>query len=692
MRTVCVLVAMLATLGLATSAGAQAERSDIDPPVWDTISRFRDDAEFNRYLNDVRSAARRARSAAYRKQAEDECPPDMYPCVDASGDEEIVVTGSRLRSPSFSSASPVTTVSATSVTNTQNAGVDEGDIVKMYGRFLIVLQDGRLFSADTGRRNGELALVDRIDVYRDRRTGGWYDEILVSDNRIVVTGYNYTQAATEYSVFSISRDGRFTREATYFLSSADYYDTENYASRLVNGNLVIYTPLPLANVEAGTNVQWPIVRRWTSAAEDGRRANTTNGRNLFDARAIYRPIQATYAPTVHTISVCPLGSERAGDEMECNSTAVVAPPGREFYVSTEHIYLWTYPLHDGISRRLLDCSRDGGASFEAAAPSTIFRIPLAGGAPRAVHTRGRPWDQLGMDASTDEGFRALAVWRDDRCVTHRQQQAELPLRYVSLPFSSFAARPQEAPRDRFTQVPSVGMAIENRFTDTHLVYAGRSSWYSYAPQPNSTEQLATRAVALRTSDPRVATSLDVQHNALRVERVGDDIIVSGYRDWRGLTISLIDLDGTPRIGSSAFMAERYETEGRSHAFNAAVDPDGRGIMGLPTQQRRVESGRWWWRSASSDVSFLTVNNGQLESIGAVRGLNPKHPDYRCEVSCIDWYGNTRALFISGRIFALSGTELIEAEIEGREIHDIARLNLTQPPQAMAQTRRGSGMH
>ena len=120
----------------------------------------------------------------------------------------------------------------------QTAGVDEGDIVKMIGRFLIVLQDGRLFSVDTGASAEQLALVDRQDVYRSRGAGVWYDEILVHENRIVVTGYNYSENATEYSVFSLSPSGRFTREAVYFLSSNDYYDVENYATRLVDGNLV----------------------------------------------------------------------------------------------------------------------------------------------------------------------------------------------------------------------------------------------------------------------------------------------------------------------------------------------------------------------------------------------------------------------------------------------------------------------
>jgi hypothetical protein len=95
--------------------------------------------------------------------------------------------------------------------------------------------------------------------------------------------------------------------------------------------------------------------------------------------------------------------------------------------------------------------------------------------------------------------------------------------------------------------------------------------------------------------------------------------------------------------------------------------------------RRAQSGRWWWRSASSDVSFVSFDvAGQLSDSGAIRGASPRHPDYECEVSCIDWYGNTRAVFIRGRVFALSGTELIEGALESGAVHERQRVNLTDP--------------
>jgi len=680
MRVVGAIVLAFLAASTAAPAPAQTRQSNsVEAPAWNTLTRFSSEAEFYAYLRDVRIAARRARGAALQKQnGPEDCPPELFPCEPE--DEGIIVTGSRIPAPSFSSPSPVQAISSadisseTSITNVQNMGVDEGDIVKFYDHFLIVLQDGRLFSVDIG--GDQLRLVDRANIYRNANAGTWYDEILVQGNRIVATGYNYRESATEFSVFLIGEDGRFTREAVFFLSSNDYYDVENYATRLVNGNLVIYTPLAVGEFQADTRAAWPLVRRWLSEGEH--RSRTTTGRNLYDARDIYRPIQSTFDPVVHTISVCPLGEARRGDELECRSTAIVAPPGRQFYVSTSHIYLWTWHSYNYHQIRYQNCELGVPNSFEAAAESALFQIPLDGGQLRAQFVRGAAYDQLSMDANATE-FRALSVWVDGRCPSSYYSDEGLRLRYYSTPLSAFSATPRRVPERRYTVLPSVGGAIENRFTDDYLIYAGRNSYSSYAPEPGSTETQTSQIVAVPTSRPQAFTQLEAPHGALRVERVGDNAVVTGYRDSQGLRISYVDLRTTPRIASTVLLHERYETEGRSHAFNAVVNAQGAGLLGLPTQMRRAQSGRWWWRSASSDVSYVSFDaNGQLSDAGAMRGTSPRHPEYTCEVSCIDWYGNTRALFIRGRVFALSATELIEGVLERGKVVERQRVNLTDP--------------
>jgi hypothetical protein len=101
-----------------------------------------------------------------------------------------------------------------------------------------------------------------MNVYRDARHDMWYDEMLVFGDRVLVTGYSYRDDATELSVFRPRQSGRLSREGVFYVSSNDYYDSSNYATRLIGDNLVIYTPFSVASM-AGASFKWPVVRRWS---------------------------------------------------------------------------------------------------------------------------------------------------------------------------------------------------------------------------------------------------------------------------------------------------------------------------------------------------------------------------------------------------------------------------------------------
>lgn len=669
-------LAGLIGLVFVTSASAQTDKRPLnqEPPVWRQLERFSNDAEFLRYVRDVQRLRPRER---YYGGAADEAigipppppppppapppPPGAAPAPMVSGNlSDVVVTA---QASNNASAEP------SSITNVQTQGVDEGGIVKQIGRFLVVLQDGRIFVADT-RPNGQpgMALVGRTNVYRDARFNTWYDEMLVSGNRILVTGYSYRDRASEVNVFTIDDNGHVARETTYYISSNDYYDVENYATRLVNGNLVIYTPLDLTNINVNAPIRWPLIRRWVRDGE--RQAVTTRGRPLFDAHDIYKPVQRTMSPMVHSVSVCPLGGPGSGDELECRTTAFVGQTQREFFVSTQDIYLWVTPGYgDGVGAG--SCDPEGSP-----APATIFQVPLDGRTPRALHARGVPSSQLALDASPDE-FRALVSWSSLQCPP-RGNHPEV--RYFRAPLASFSSTPVAAPARAFVEEPSPRAAqYEVRFTSTHVVYGAREGYSSYPPEEGAAP-LSARLVAVPVARPNSPTVIEAPHNILRVERAGADIVTTGYRTDAGLSVSLIDLSGRPRIADTRVLEGRYESENRSHAFNSLVGPEGDGLMGLPTVTRTKEGGRWWFRSQASDVSFIGVNRAnRLAPAGELLATqNAQDPSYSCEVSCVDWYGNSRALFIGNRVFALSATELIEGALQNGRIADRGRLNLSAP--------------
>lgn len=653
------------------SAAAQSEpkpgRRQIErPPVWDRLERFESEAALLSYIRDVQTLTRnRFRGGG---GPEDEIVVTAMPATPPPPPPPPAAAPAPVAA---AEASASAAAEPTSITNVQTQGVDEGGIVKMVGRFLVILQDGRLFVTDTRPNNQPgLALTGRTNVYRSAGVNTWYDELLISGNRILVTGYSYREAASEITVFTIDDNGALSREATYFISSNDYYDTENYSTRLVNGNLVIYTPLDLSYVNPEAPVRWPLVRRWLRDGDH--RAVTSAGLRLFDARDIYKPIQETRAPLVHSVSVCPLGDVRSGDELDCRTTAFVGPSQREFFVSTTDIFLWVTANHwrDGAP-----CQDNESAAAAHAVPASLYQVPLSGEAPRAMHVRGEPTNQMAMDATGTE-FRALLGWNTQDCGTRSN---DLQLRYFSAPLSALSARPVQAPARNYVTTPSIPDGeYEVRFADTHVVYGGRASYGSFPPQGRTPRD--ARVYAIPTQRPQDAAEITAPHGILRIERVGADIVLTGYRDDSGLSLSFVDLSPRPRITDTQLLEGRYESENRSHAFNSLVGAEGAGLMGLATVPRVKEGGRWVWRSDASDLSFVAVDAaGQLDVAGELTtSRNAVHPAYRCEVSCIDWYGNSRALFIGSRVLALSGTELIEGALENGRIVERRRLNLSAP--------------
>src|SRR5256714_2093921 len=134
---------------------------------------------------------------------------------------------------------------AESITNTQHAGVDEGGIVKLHGDHLVVLRRGRLFTVAIG--DGALRPISAVDAFGpdiDPRYT-WYDEMLVSEDTVVVIGYSYERGGTEVGLFNIDRTGNLSYRSTYHLRSNDYYSSRNYASRLIGSKLIFYSPLYL---------------------------------------------------------------------------------------------------------------------------------------------------------------------------------------------------------------------------------------------------------------------------------------------------------------------------------------------------------------------------------------------------------------------------------------------------------------
>lgn len=679
------------------AGGAQAQPRPPEPGkaaalrfVSPTLTRFRSEAEFRAYLTSIGVDLGGRERPVYPPPPTPvtvNVPLPAPPSPSApTGGQPVVVTGSRIPAPpNLTAVSPVTVVNSSeirlqgttrsdglindlpqsfggvanpAITNTQEANVDEGDIVKQVGRFLLVLQDGRVFSVDLapGGQAG-MALVDRINVYLAADDDAWYDEMLVYGDRVVITGYSYEREASQITVLRVAPDGHLSHDGTFLLTSADYYDPDNYATRLVGDRLLIYTPIPL---DQGDRFIWPTLRRWQATDRLAPRMP------LFDARAIYRPIaNDDDDPTLHTISVCRLGPNVRG--MGCDTTAFIAPRDAEMYATPTDAFLWVNGERGGSAGGSQRCTRR--ALPGEVDPAFIYRMGLPNGGLSVVGARGRPIDQLSM-AAIDGNLHALTRWASDACADG--QAGDLAL--ATIPLSAFSRTRSDVPASAFTAVPGLpGASIENRYNGGWLIYGGRPGWGSEPPE-NAPEPQPL--VVVPVARPAEARTLNVTHGILRVERVGNDMVATGYHDRSGLDFTMIRLDGTPRLGATLHLDGRYESEGRSHAFNARPEADGSALMGIPSVPRSNDAARWWFRSGASDLSFVSLSaDGWLAPAGDLLRGEHTGGGYECEVSCVDWYGNSRPIFTGGRIFALTGTELIEGALDSGRVRETRRLDI-----------------
>jgi hypothetical protein len=702
-------------------------RAGLDSFTATTLTRFGSEAEFRRYVEALREARRtegqysysyrgpaqgllfaEAQSTAAAPVQSDTtaplCPPEQPACAES---ESIMVTGSRIPAPTNPS-----------ITNNQRRGVEEGDIVKQIGHYLLVLQDGRVFVVDIAPDGGAgLKLTDRADVYRNPHSEMWYDEMLVFGDRVLITGYSYDEGATEMAVFRLDDAGRLTREGVFRISSNDYYSDSNYATRLIDGNLVTYTPLRISDME-WADFKWPVVRRWLpeddarTAAFLVRRARNWRERRddppaagppLIDAANIYRPVRRLQDPVIHTVSVCPLASSDNGGSLSCRTTAFVGPETVQWYVTEDSAYLWTAGEGERSDHR---CAEDRPIPIGRSTAALVYRVPISGGRPGLIAARGFPPDQFAIQADARNLY-ALVRLLPVGC--YERHDAPSRLAFFSIPLARLGPALAEAPESAFTELPgTANHQVASRFTDRYLVYGGLSrfrSGYPDAAQMADYEDDYRRrilndlrpgpAYVVPIGRPEAVRPVEIGHSVIRAERVADDIVLTGYRDRRGLSLTLIDLEGRPAVASTALLDGRYESEGRSHAFNSLIEPDGSGLMGLPTVRRMADSNRYSWRSRASDLSFLQVDRrGRLIAIGELErrfdyadsyddetGIEDEDgvPGYQCEVSCIDWYGNSRPIFTDGRVFALSGAELIEGRVRDGRIREVQRINIALSP-------------
>jgi hypothetical protein len=506
---------------------------------------------------------------------------------------------------------------ADSITNVQHAGVDEGGIVKAHGEHLIILRRGRIFAVSIKTLETRAA-VDAFGPGIDPG-GAWYDEMLIWKDLVVVIGYSYARGGTEIGLFRVSEDGKIEHKSTHHLRSNDYYSSRNYASRLIGSKLVFYTPLYLSPWRGDPYQTLPAMRTWGKG----------EFRRIAPATRIYRsdePLDPWQGVALHTVSVCDL----ARAELDCESTAVLGPAGRVFYVSPTSVFVWNVK-------------------------SAVFRIPLDGGAPSSLKVAGSPIDQFSFLEGAD-GFlnvlvrahgRGESMWSSE---THgRNAAGDLSLLRIHL--SRFSDGRDAAPAASYQPLPSTpgNRALQNRFVGEYLLYGSQTLY------------------AVRYADGS-SFGLPLKHGVDRLEALGNDAVVIGSAG-RDLHFTSLRLAPYPVAAGSYVRSNASQGETRSHGFFYS---DRQGLLGLPIIRGGERTMRHQLRHASASVLYLKNASLSFAEIGTLDAHPGAGRDDGCRASCVDWYGNSRPLFIGERVFALMGYELVEGRVAGGRIAEVSR--------------------
>lgn len=533
-----------------------------------------------------------------------------------------------------------------SVTNTQTAGVDEGDIVKVHGKHLVILRRGRLFTVDVS--GSEPRPVGMVDAYAPGANpgGAWYDEMLISGNTIVVIGYSYARGGTEVGLFDLDANGGLRHRATYNLRSNDYYSARNYASRLIGTKLIFYTPLYLNMWQPDPYAGFPAMRRWTPNAAPA------DFRPIAPATRIYRT-DDTPEPdeglAFHTVTVCDI----AQPEMRCEATAVMGPPGRVFYVSAQSVYVWTTAYR-----------RSGNQNQVR---SAVFRLPLDGSAPSALKTTGAPIDQFSFLESADGYLNVLLQAEGQGDAMWASERGKGDFALLRAPLASFGNGSQSAPASQYKLLPGPkGYALHNRFVGAYLLYGAGTGWAGQGADVQQT----LYAVHWGNADP--AQALEVGHAIDRIEALGNNALAVGSRG-PDLVFTPVALKDTARLAPNWVRPNAAQGETRSHGFFYKPDSEDDGLLGLPVA-RAARPGWKQLAEGSAAVQFLRNHKLQLSDVGELAASELTATNDQCKASCVDWYGNARPLFLRGRIYALMGYELVEGRLEGKRIRETHRVS------------------
>ncbi len=594
---------------------------------------------------------REARKAAREeRRRQRECEKNPGPLCQLL--DQIVVTGSRIADSDL-------------ITTTQEAGVDEGGIVKKMGPLLLVLRQGVLHVIDTGAPGRErFALLHRHQVVADdSRDDLYYDEILTFSGGAILLGFNFMENAAELFVFRLDASGGLEPRGRWQLAVDDYFSGNDSGARIRDGELVLSLSFP---AESLLKDNWPFAAR---VGTDGERIEATRVDLLApDDLQVLNGLGAY--PQVYAFLRCDLDG-LLQQRLACTRSAAVANADASTYIAADGIYLADYSWTRQAWRR-----RDFDpwmARWTQPKPgdyaSRVLRLPQnPAEAPALVATTGLANGRFGFKETAD----GLYLIGSERISEAAQRNL---LQYIS--FNRFRTRtPSLAPAE-------IRASIEGEIA--FLRFDQNAAWLaleeaSGEDREDGEYQPGTRRLHRLPLDGSPIQHLPLPAPVERIELLAEHVLLMGsvYRDGEPQDMRTVlvrrDTAALGPLGQWPGMAANLSS--RSHSFNAARLDDGTELAGLPVYAPEPPEGSRYYRDDLTED--LLVFRRQGDALQLAGRVDMQHETGKCELDCYAWYGSARFFAFGERLFTLSGELLKELRFDRDQLRETGRLQLSAP--------------
>lgn len=563
--------------------------------------------------------------------------------------DQITVTGSRI-------------VDADLITNNQEAGVDEGGIVKKMGPLLLVLRQGVLHVIDTGAPGRERfdLLHSHPLVADDSRDDLYYDEILTFSGGAILLGYNYIDNAAELFVFSLSASGALEPRGRWQLAVDDYYSGNDSSARIRGGELVLSLSFP---AESLLKDNWPYAARVGGNSEpiEASRVDllAPDDLQVLDGLDEY--------PQVYAFLRCDLDG-LLQQRLACERSATVANAYANTYIASDGIYLadsswtaqaWRSPGFNPWMARW-------GSPDPNLYNSRVLRLPQnRAEAAMIVATTGLPNGRFGFKETAD----GLFLISSERISEDAQRNL---LQYI--PFNRFRSSTVNlAPAE-------IRASIEGDIA--FLRFDHGSAWLALEEafdedSEDDEYQPGTRQLRRVPLDGGAIQTVPLPAPVERIELLSEHVLLLGsvYSDGEPQDMKTVlvrrDNGATGPLGHWRGMA--VDLSSRSHSFNSASLDDGTELAGLPVFSPGATNDANRFRE--DRLEDLLVFHREGDALGLAGRVDMQHVASDCELDCYAWYGSARFFAFGDRLFTLSGELLKELRFDRGQLRETGSLAL-----------------